>query len=160
MRMVANVVGKKFSEVKRAYLAGFLDADGAIMAIIEKHQGKKYGYRVRVVFKITQCNDVVLFWFKNTFEVGLVRKNKTTYDWIIRDQKQVYYLLQLVAPYCKVKQNQVRIAMKILTIPVISKQNLLECAQLADTLSKFNVRSKNRRKNYASMVQEHLSRND
>jgi len=32
-----NPVGKPVSEVDRAYLAGLLDGDGAIMAVIERH---------------------------------------------------------------------------------------------------------------------------
>jgi hypothetical protein len=51
---MVNSVGKKFAEVDRAYLAGMIDADGAIMASIESHAEKKYGYRVRMVFKLTQ----------------------------------------------------------------------------------------------------------
>lgn len=49
-------MGKKCSEVERAYLAGFLGADGVIMALIEKHSEKhfKFRVRVRVVVKITQ----------------------------------------------------------------------------------------------------------
>ena len=46
---MVNTVGKGCSEVDRAYLAGFLDADGAIMAIIEKHQEKKFDFRIRII---------------------------------------------------------------------------------------------------------------
>jgi hypothetical protein len=34
-------VGKKYSKVDCAYLAGLIDGDGAIMAIIEPHNVKK-----------------------------------------------------------------------------------------------------------------------
>jgi len=46
--MRANAVGKKCSEVEKAYIAGFLDADGAIMAFIEPHREKRFGFCVRV----------------------------------------------------------------------------------------------------------------
>ena len=39
--MKVHPVGKRLSEVERAYIAGFLDADGAIMASIERHPEKK-----------------------------------------------------------------------------------------------------------------------
>lgn len=78
---MTNAVGKEFSEAKRAYFAGFLDADGAIMATIEKHQEKKFGFRVRVILKITQRDKEVLKWFLDTFNVGSIRrKNRTTYE--------------------------------------------------------------------------------
>ena len=47
-------MGRILSEADRAYLAGLIDADGAIMASIEKHREKKFGFRVRVTLKITQ----------------------------------------------------------------------------------------------------------
>jgi len=44
------------TDVERAYLAGFFDADGAIMASIERHAEKRYGFRVRLLIKIAQKN--------------------------------------------------------------------------------------------------------
>jgi len=43
--MKVNPVRKIFSETDRAYLAGLIDGDGAIMACIEKHD--EYEWRVR-----------------------------------------------------------------------------------------------------------------
>ena len=53
-------MGKMNSEVDQAYLAGLIDGDGAIMATIEKHSEKKFGFRVRVEVKITQKESNVL----------------------------------------------------------------------------------------------------
>ena len=153
-------MGKEFSEAERAYFAGFLDADGAIMATIEKHQEKKFNFRVRITVKITQRDKTILRWFLNKFKIGYIRKNRTTFDWIIRDQKLTEYLLILINPYLKVKNNQAKIAIKILNTKINSQDNLLKVARLADSLSQFNVRSKNRRKNFTSMIQENFSPND
>jgi hypothetical protein len=147
-------VGKEFSEVNRAYLAGFLDADGAIMAHIEKHYEKKYGFRIRVVVKITQKERSVLDWFVNQFQIGKVVRNRTTYDWVIKDQKMVRLVLQIVTPYLQVKRTQAQYAIEILNTSISSNDDLMRMAQLADALSRLNVRSQNRRKNYAVTVQE------
>jgi len=40
----------------------------------------------------------------------------------------------------------------IINKKIINKNDLIQVAKYADTLSKFNVRSKNRRKNYAGMI--------
>ena len=40
--MNASAVGKNYSEVELAYASGFIDADGAIMACIEKHNEKRF----------------------------------------------------------------------------------------------------------------------
>jgi len=150
--MKVNAVGKDISEVDRAYLAGFLDADGAIMATIEKHAEKKFGYRVRIQLKITQRDKPVLEWFQNHYRIGKVRQNRTTYDWLVRDKVEAAYLLELVKPFLKVKKSQAEIASTILCSVISCRENLIKIAQSADALSRFNVRSKNRRKNFASMI--------
>jgi len=147
-----NAVGKKYSVAKRAYLAGFLDGDGAIMACIEKHSEKKFNFRIRIVVKITQSKKINLEWLKNSLKIGLIRQNRSVVDWIIRDQQCVESLLRLIIPYLRVKKKQAEIALKILKIDIKSRKNLIKVARLADSLSRLNVRSQNRRKNFASMI--------
>ena len=147
-------MGKEFSEVNKAYLAGFLDADGAIMACIEKHPEKKYGFRVRVIVKITQKNRDILDWFKDEYQIGSVVSNRTTYDWIIKDQCNVKIFLKSIYPYLQVKKAQANYAILIVNQSIVSKNDLLHVAELADALSRLNVRSESRRKNTAVMVQE------
>jgi hypothetical protein len=153
-------VGKGCSEADRAYIAGLLDCDGAIMATIEPHREKKFGFRVRVCLKLTQKKPDLLMWVNSVLQVGSIRKNRTTFDWQVRDQKTCFELLTLLGKYSKGKQNQVRLALEILQTPITSRNDLIKVARLADTLSDFNVRSPGRRLNYASKIQEHTSSND
>ena len=46
-------MGKILSEVERAYLAGLIDGDGGIMALIEHHKEKKFRFRVRIEMRLT-----------------------------------------------------------------------------------------------------------
>jgi hypothetical protein len=85
--MKASAVGKNYSEVELAYASGFIDADGAIMASIEKHNEKKFGFRVRVVLKVSQKEIFIIKWFSKTFGLGNIRKNQSIYDWQIQNQK-------------------------------------------------------------------------
>ena len=158
--MKVNAVGKRFFEVERAYLAGFLDADGAIMATIERHSEKKFRYRVRVTIQITQHDRKILDWIVNKLKCGYVYKNRTTFDWLIRKQQTAKEVLILLLPYLKVKKNQAKIAIKILNGKINKFADLLKIARLADSLSRLNVRSKNRRKNFTAMIQENSSSND
>lgn len=153
-------VGKGCSEVNRAYIAGLFDCDGAIMACIESHNEKKFGFRVRVYLQLTQKYPDLLQWVQTALDVGHIRKNRTTYDWELKDQHQCKELLMLLLPYMKGKSRQIDIALQILSMTVQTKEDLITVAQLADTLSGYNVRSFGRRKNYASKIQEHLSSND
>ena len=163
--MRANAVGKSRSEVERAYIAGFLDADGAIMAIIEPHEGKRYKFRVRVAVKITQHDRNILDWIRSVLGVGIVRENRAgqkgqTYDLHVRDRSQVQKILNDVSPFLRVKKRQAALARDILEKDIKTSRDLINTARKADALSRFNVRSKNRRKNFVTKVQEQLSPND
>jgi len=158
--MNANAVGKKFAEVERAYLAGLIDGDGCIMATIEKHREKKFGYRIRIELKVTQKESNLLEWLFQRYQRGRVTQNRSTFDWIVRDKIDARYLLEFIRPYTKSKREQVDIALQILAMSDSTRAQLLKMARLADALSKFNVRSKNRRKNYATMIKADFSSND
>ncbi len=163
--MRANAVGKKCSEVERAYIAGFLDADGAIMALIEPHSEKQYKFRVRVAIKITQQDRKVLDWIRTVLAVGIVRANRAgtsrqTFDLHIRDQAHVQKILTSLLPFIRVKKRQAEMALEIVNSKIITSEDLLKNARIADALSQLNVRSKNRRKNFVAKVEEYLSPND
>ncbi len=115
---------------------------------------KKYGFRVRVVFKITQKDRKVLDWFADLFQCGRVRSNRTTFDWIIKNQKEIKYLTELLLPYLQVKKQQAIYALEIMEMIILRREDLLKAAELADALSRLNVRSENRRLNHAAMIQE------
>ena len=153
-------VGKGCSEADRAYIAGLIDCDGAIMASIESHKEKKFGFRVRIIIQFTQKNPQLLQWIQSLLGVGIIAKNRTTFDWIVRDQQICKEILELIQVYSRGKSQQVKIGLQILQTTISSKEDLLFVARLADTLSSFNVRSFGRRKNYASKIQEHFSSND
>ncbi len=152
--MKVNPVGKRLSEVERAYIAGFLDADGAIMATIERHKEKKFGFRIRVVVKATQSNPKILLWLQRKCHCGLVRKNRTVYDWLVRNQIEIKELLTVLQPYFKIKNRQTAKALRLLSGVINSPKELMTAARLADTLARLNVRSKNRRTNHATMIKD------
>lgn len=106
--MRANSVGKMCSEADLAYVAGLIDADGAIMACIEPHGEKKFHYRVRVVLKITQKREQDLVFLPTLFGCGLIRRNRTTYDWIVRDQASLAVILSQLSAYSRSKQQQLQ----------------------------------------------------
>src|SRR3989344_752702 len=132
--MKANAVGKKCTEVERAYIAGFLDADGAIMAVIEPHTGKQHGFRVRLSLKVTQHDRKILDWIRRKIKVGIVRANRPgthlqTFDLHIRDQAHVASMLELLKPYLRVKRTQAQIALRILVSTRTTKKEILDVAR-------------------------------
>lgn len=145
---------RQLSEVECAYLAGFFDADGAIMASIEKHSEKKFGFRVRLSIKITQKSNVLLDEIQQQLGCGHVRNNRGVHEYDIKDQSQVSRFIDLIYPYSRAKQTQLDLARKIaIDLKNVSSQtDLINVARLADSLAECNVRSKNRRKNYAEII--------
>jgi hypothetical protein len=101
-----------------------------------------------------------LDWIVKKFSWGSVRKNRTTFDWLVRDQRAAGEVLISLKPYLRVKSNQAKIALRILDKKVEKFGDLIFIARLADALSRLNVRSKNRRKNHVSMIQKSFSSND
>ena len=152
---------KIFFEVNKAYISGLLDGDGAIMACIEKHAEKKFGFRVRIYIKISQNNEKILNWCKLVTGVGNVRHiHAKEYEWLVRTQTEAKELLELLVPYLKIKKQQAILAKRILDAEIKSSKKLIAVATLADTLSALNVRSQGRRKNFTTMIQDSISPND
>ena len=152
---------KVFSEVNKAYISGLLDGDGAIMACIEKHAEKKFGFRIRICIKISQNNFKILNWCKLSTGIGNIRNVfGNEYEWIIRNQEDAKKLLEFLTPYLRIKKKQANLAKRILNIKIKTTKILLKTAKLADALSKLNVRSQGRRKNFATMIQGNISPND
>jgi len=150
--MKVNPVGRILSEVQRAYLAGLMDGDGAIMACIEPHKEKRFKFRIRVSLKITLSSKADIEWIRNLTGVGYVRKNQRTFEWVVRDRSETKWMLKMLRHYFHSKNKQAKIALRILDSSVDTAKALYQVACLADTLSSFNVRSKSRRRNFATMI--------
>ena len=155
-----GTVGRMISEANLAYIAGLFDGDGAIMALIEKHSEKKFGFRVRVILKVTQKNPEVLYWIQKTTKLGNVVSNRTTNEWILRNQTEILRFLKNMVRFVRIKKKQIVIAIEILQKPVKNQKDLIDIAMLADSLASFNVRSKSRRKNFMAKIKEIVPRND
>lgn len=135
-----------YSMTDRAYLAGFFDGDGAIMAIIERTAEKRFGYRIRLQAKITQKGREILDELQNLFGIGRVKVFRAAHEWYIKDRQAVLFLIDLIIPYSRVKYNQLLLAKQIAVKleHVNTKEDLGEIVRLAYSLSSYNVRSKRR----------------
>jgi hypothetical protein len=153
-------VGKTIPEVQKAYLAGFIDGDGAIMALLERHPAKRFGFRVRIWVKATQLRQHDVAWLRDELGVGQVRPSRACWEWLVKDQSDARWLLEAIRPYARVKAQQITIALEILENRIDSIDDVRHLANWADTLSALNVRSRGRRQNTAAMVQGFVSRND
>ena len=133
-------------------MAGFFDADGAIMASIERNAQLRFGFRVRLTIRLAQKNKAILEEIQNTIACGRIRLNRAVFELDIKDQKDVKKFIELVYPYCRVKRTQLELALTIIErkASVELSQDMYSISQLADELAEKNVRSKGRRKNFSS----------
>ena len=153
-------MGKTIPEAQKAYLAGFLDGDGAIMALLERHPTKRFGFRVRVWVKATQLRQRDVAWLRDELGFGRVTASRECWEWLVKDQLAAEWLLSAIAPYARIKAQQVDLALQILKHRIESIEDLQEQAERADALAALNVRSRGRRQNTAAMIQGFVSRND
>jgi hypothetical protein len=157
---MVHPVGKTIPEVQKAYLAGFIDGDGAIMALLERHPTKRFGYRVRVWVKATQLRQSDVAWLRDELGIGQVRASRECWEWLVKDQSHAQWLLEAIRPFARVKAQQVEVALRILEHRIHCIDDLQQVCEWADTLAALNVRSRGRRQNTAAMVQGFVSRND
>jgi|SRR3989338_3235164 len=149
-------VGKgQNNNIKYSYIAGFLDGDGAISAIIERHPEKKFKYRVRITLDFYQHknNVAVLEYIRRIIGEGCLGKSiRNTHKLSIKNQTTLKKILPVLYRYSVIKKKQIKLALKILHSEVKSKQGLIRNAKIADMLCGLNVRSGNIRKNDSSII--------
>ena len=154
-------VGKTviLTPVELSYIAGFLDGDGSVMSLVEKHTEKRYGIRIRVVVEFTQHNDniAVLKYLQEKIGGGNINCSlRDVWKYSIKNQTLVKELLQALYPFSVLKKQQMKLALKILALSLDNPKRLLRAAKLSDDISKRNLRSKSRKINGLEFVKSSL----
>ena len=149
-------VGKsQNNSIKYSYIAGFLDGDGAVSAIIERHPEKKFRYRVRVTLDFYQhkSNVAVLEYIRTILGEGSLGKSiRDTHKLSVKNQESLKRILPILYKYSVIKKKQIEIAIKILNSEVHVKKDLIRNAKMADALCSFNIRSRSIRKNTSKII--------
>ena len=150
------------TETDKAYIAGFLDGDGTIYASIEPHKEKKFGYRIRIVIKFSQYtgNIAILEFLQRKIGVGYISKGKELSELVIKSQSQAFELLNLLQPFLILKQKQLKLALLLLSKRIISREDTINAAKIADQISLLNLKTKSRRKHTLQTFLEAISPND
>lgn len=136
---------KNISKTDRAYIAGFLDADGSIYAKIKPNKTYKYNYQITqaMVFCQSSSCDYVLKEISNVLNVGYLRyRNDGITEYVIGDKKSIIKVIKLLLPYLKHKQRQARLMIKILKINIKSKKDLITACRLVDKFGEINYSKK------------------
>ncbi len=135
------------SNEEKAYIAGFLDGDGCIMAQLVRRQDYIYGYQVRVsvVFYQKQCHQEILSWLKLKLNCGYIRqRNDGMAEYTIVGFKEVKEVLLLLIKYLRLKKV---LAQKVVALidshpGRMNANELVRLSRLTDETAAFNYSKK------------------
>lgn len=139
---------KLLNLIDLAYIAGFLDGDGSIIAQFVTRNDYKWGYQIRLTIQFTQHTKrrVYLQKLLDMTGVGTIRDrgeaNKPTIsDYVVTDVKHVYSFLKQLQPYLKIKQKQANLTLRLIEQMPLAKNSrdvFIENVKLVDQISALN----------------------
>jgi len=147
---------------EKAYIAGFLDGDGSIMAQLVARKGYKLGYQIRtsIVFYQKTSHLKHLLWLKERLDYGYIRDRRDGMsEYAIVGLREVEAILKLLVPFLHLKK---RLAHGVLAIIAqhpaqrkMTKAQLIKLSKLVDKTAAFNYSK--RRTNTSVQVINFLS---
>lgn len=149
---------KDISETDKAYIAGFLDADGSIYAKIKPNDTYRYNYQISqsIVFYQKTDSDDILKQIASILSVGYIRlRNDGITEYTIGDKKSIRKIIKLILPYLKHKNVQANLMLKIIDSKIDSKKDLIRVCRMVDKFEKLNYSKK--RKNRTEQVLKKLN---
>ena len=135
------------SNEELAYIAGFLDGDGCVMAQLVRRKDYIYGYQIRtsIVFYQKSKNQRILHWLKGQLQSGYIRyRNDDIAEYTIVGFKEVDIVLKRLLPYLRLKKELARHIIRIIeTYPKrMTPKELVRLSKLVDRTASFNYSKK------------------
>ena len=140
---------------EKAYIAGFLDGDGCVMAQLVKHKDYLLGFQIRVsiVFYQKLKNQEILTWLKSMLQYGYIReRNDGMAEYTIVGSAEVRETLVFLLPFLRLKSE---LAQKVIDLidqlpKKMNADSLLKLSKLVDETALFTY-SKKRKQTYQSV---------
>jgi hypothetical protein len=146
------------SDEEKAYIAGFLDGDGSIMAQLVKRTGYKLGFQIRVsiVFYQKSTHQDYLLWLKEQLNYGYVRmRNDGMSEYTIVGLREVEIVLKLLYPFLHLKKQLANDVIALIkqhpSQRKMTAKQLVKLSYLVDKTAMFNY-SKKRTNTSASVI--------
>ena len=137
------------SNEEKAYIAGFLDGDGSIMAQLVFRKDYRLGYQIRVstVFYQKNTHREFLLWLKERLGYGYVRtRNDGMCEYTIVGLREVEYVLTLLYPFLRLKKALAREVLDVIKRHSPQRQmtasKLTSLSRLVDKTASFNYSKK------------------
>jgi LAGLIDADG endonuclease len=135
---------KTLTPIEAAYIAGFLDGDGCILAQLVKKDDYILKYQLRVTVSFIQLTSRKHFLMKIQHEIGLgtIReRNDGISELNIIGIESVKPFLQQIQPFLRLKQKQANLVIRICEQLPLTKNDpikFLELSQLSDQVARLN----------------------
>lgn len=131
------MVMKKLTKEKLAYIAGFLEGDGCLLAQIVKSVSYRYGFTVRLSVVFYQKKDKHWFflWLREQLGVGTIRfRNDHMMEYSVVGKVLVRDLLKSLLPYLVLKKRLAILFFEIIEVleKVQTEADFLEVCKLVD----------------------------
>ena len=151
------------SNEELAYIAGFLDGDGCVMAQLVRRKDYIYGYQIRtsIVFYQKSRNQRILHWLKSRLEMGYIRhRNDEMTEYTIVGLREVEIVLTILLPYLRLKKELAEEVIELIkAIPKrMTPEELVRLSKIVDSTAKFNYSKK--RTNTGMTVRSYLENTD
>jgi intein-encoded DNA endonuclease-like protein len=137
------------SDEEKAYIAGFLDGDGSIIAQLVHRKDYKLGYQIRVsvVFYQKTTHQVFLLWLKKQLGFGYIRARRDGMtEYTIVGLREVQQVLTLLYPFLRLKKELTRDVLKIIKAHPeqrkMTKTQLIKLSAQVDKTASFNYSKK------------------
>ena|SRR3989338_149370 len=137
------------SDEEKAYIAGFLDGDGSIMAQLVARKDYKLGYQIRVsvVFYQKANHQDFLLMLKERLGYGYVRmRNDGMSEYTIVGLREVAHVLALLYPFLRLKKALTSEVLDIIEAHPSQRKmtpsKLISLSKLVDKTATFNYSKK------------------
>lgn len=139
---------KNLTELEKAYIAGFLDGDGSIIAQIIHDKTRKYKFYIRISIVFYQKKDKHWFilWLKKKLSpYGYTRiRSDNISEFTIVAKESVKKILIELYPYLKLKRNLCKLILKIIELSdkVETEADFLKVCKKVDETAKLTYSKK------------------
>lgn len=151
------------SNEELAYIAGFLDGDGCVMAQLVRRKDYIFGYQIRtsIVFYQKLRNQRILHWLKSQLNYGYIRhRNDGMAEYTIVGFKEVKDILNILLPYLRLKRELSEQVIKLIEKhpKTMTPQELIRLSKMVDDTARFNYSKK--RTNTSETIREYLKKSN
>ncbi len=132
---------------EKAFIAGFLDADGSIYIRLKPNEDYRFGYQISpyIVFFQKEKEKRVLEYIKNLLNVGYLRRRKDgIVEYTIGDTEGLKKVIKTVKPYIVLKKKQLELMDEILSLRKKTKnaKDFIKMSKMIDRFATLNYSKK------------------